>query len=191
MIVRYYNIIHLFLKLIVFYGSIGVRITCLNIILSQTGMLSMQHAPVHELRAYLRAAAVKAHARRPGVTRVANALIAARRGRGGPTAADLAVPDWLSLPSQQHQQHQSSHHHVSSSSVGSKYGKHSSNRSSTGGRVAFPKPPKAPGQFIGTTIIIIIIIWIISSIHSPKLRNSFANNNILIYCSHVTSSTIK
>jgi len=109
------------------------------------GMLSMQHAPVHELRAYLRAAAAKAHARRPGVTRVANALIAARRGRSGmnsSTASDLAVPDWLSLPSQQHQ---SSHHHVSSSSTGSKHGKHSS-RSSTGGRVAFPKPPKAPGQ---------------------------------------------
>lgn len=109
-------------------------------------MLSMQHAPVHELRAYLRAAAVKAHARRPGVTRVANALIAARRNRGGMSsaiAADLAVPDWLSLPSQQHQ-HQSSHHHVSSSSAGSKHSKHSS-RSSTGGRVAFPKPPKAPG----------------------------------------------
>lgn len=109
----------------------------------------MQHAPVHELRAYLRAAAIKAHARRPGVTRVANALIAARRGRGGPTAADLAVPDWLSLPSQQHQQHQSSHHHISSA-AGSKHGKHSSSsRSSTGGRVAFPKPPKAPGQCIG------------------------------------------
>lgn len=107
-------------------------------------MLSMQHAPVHELRAYLRAAAIKAHARRPGVTRVANALIAARRGRGGNSSsinADLAVPDWLSLPSQQ-QQHQSSHHHISSSS---KHGKHSS-RSSTGGRVAFPKPPKAPGK---------------------------------------------
>lgn len=105
-------------------------------------MLSMQHAPVHELRAYLRAAAVKAHARRPGVTRVANALIAARRGRGGinSTANDLAVPDWLSLPSQQH--HQSSHHHVSS---GSKHGKHSSSRTSSGGRVAFPKPPKAAG----------------------------------------------
>lgn len=104
----------------------------------------MQHAPVHELRAYLRAAAIKAHARRPGVTRVANALIAARRGRGGNSSsinADLAVPDWLSLPSQQ-QQHQSSHHHISSSS---KHGKHSS-RSSTGGRVAFPKPPKAPGK---------------------------------------------
>lgn len=107
-------------------------------------MLSMQHAPVHELRAYLRAAAVKAHARRPGVTRVANSLIAARRGRGGATAADLAVPDWLSLPSQQHQHHQSSHHHISSS--GSKHGKHSSSRTSSGGRVAFPKPPKAPGQ---------------------------------------------
>lgn len=102
----------------------------------------MQHAPVHELRAYLRAAAIKAHDRRPGVTRVANALIAARRSRSGGSnssiAADLAVPDWLSLPSQQHQ-HQSSHH-VSSS----KHGKHSS-RSSTGSRVAFPKPPKAPG----------------------------------------------
>lgn len=108
-------------------------------------MLSMQHAPVQELRAYLRAAAIKSHARRPGVTRVANALIAARRGRGGSsaaTAADLAVPDWLSLPTQQHQHH-SSHHHISSSS---KHGKHSS-RTSTGGRVAFPKPPKAPGQY--------------------------------------------
>lgn len=97
-------------------------------------MLSLQHAPVHELKTYLRAVAIKAHARRPGVTRVANSLIAARRGRGGinaTTATDLAVPDWLTLPSQ----HQSSHHHVS------KHSKHSSKS----GRVAFPKPPKAPG----------------------------------------------
>lgn len=103
----------------------------------------MQHAPVHELRAYLKAAAIKAHARRPGVTRVANALIASRRGRGSSlgVAVDLAVPDWLSLPSQQSQL-QSSHHHVSSSS---KHGKQSS-KSSAGGRVAFPKPPKAPGN---------------------------------------------
>lgn len=104
-------------------------------------MLSMQHAPVHELRAYLRAAARKVHGRRPGVTRVANALIAARKVRGGisnsVSPADLAVPDWLSLPSQQQ------HHHGSPS----KHGKHSSSRSSTGGRVAFPKPPKAPGQY--------------------------------------------
>lgn len=116
-------------------------IYCISVIVFfLTGMLSMQHAPVHELRAYLRAASIKAHDRRPGVTRVANALIAARRNRSGSNssiAADLAVPDWLSLPSQQHQ-HQSSHH-------SSKHGKHSS-RSSTGGRVAFPKPPKAPGQ---------------------------------------------
>lgn len=112
----------------------------------------MQHAPVQELKAYLRAAAIKSHARRPGVTRVANALIATRRGRGGMSAAaDLAVPDWLSLPSQQHQ-HQSSHHHISSSS---KHGKHSS-RTSTGGRVAFPKPPKAPGQCIFQELIIFI-----------------------------------
>lgn len=100
-------------------------------------MLSLQHAPVHELKTYLRAVAIKAHARRPGVTRVANSLIAARRSRSGinsTTAADLAVPDWLTLPSQ----HQSSHHHVS------KHNKHSS-KSFTGGRVAFPKPPKAPG----------------------------------------------
>lgn len=97
----------------------------------------MQNAPIHELRAYLRAAAVKTHARRPGVTRVANTLIAARKGRET-VPTDIIVPEWLSLPSQH------SAHHISSGT--SKQGKHSS-RSSIG-RVAFPKPPKAPGQLI-------------------------------------------
>lgn len=108
-------------------------------------MLSMQHAPVHELRAYLRTAALKAQARRPSVTHVANTLIAARRGLGNSSsiAADLAVPDWLSLPSQPSQLH-AYNHHMSSSS---KHGKQSS-KSSGGGRVAFPKPPKAPGNLV-------------------------------------------
>jgi len=97
----------------------------------------MQNAPIHELRSYLKAASIKTHARRPGVTRVANTLIAARKGHGATAVSDLTIPDWLFLPSQQH-------HHISSSSANSKQGKHSSSRLSTG-RIAFPKPPKAPG----------------------------------------------
>lgn len=97
-------------------------------------MLSMKNTPIHEIRSYLKAIAVKTI--RPGVTQVANALIAARKGRGlTTTASDLAVPDWL------FQKNQSLHH---ISSTGLRQGKHSLSRSSTG-RVAFPKPPKAPG----------------------------------------------